>query len=35
MFDFAMTMNKTFPGIDSTLKFENTASGIKKAMRSN
>lgn len=32
---FAMTRNKTFPGVNSTFGFENTVSGIKEAMRSN
>ena len=29
VFDFAMTMRKTFPGVNSTVGFENTASVTK------
>lgn len=34
VFDFAMTMRKTFPGVNSTVGFENTASVTKEAVKS-
>lgn len=34
VFDFAVTMRKTFPGVNSTVGFENTASVPKEAVKS-
>ena len=34
VFDFAVTMRKTFPGVNSTVGFENTASVRKEAVKS-
>ena len=34
VFDFAVTMRKTFPGVNSTVGFENTVSVPKEAVRS-
>jgi hypothetical protein len=34
VFDFVMVLKKTFPGVNSTVGFENIASGIKEAVSS-